>query len=101
MKIIDVKSTTFKEVKVIRFQRFTDNRGYFTETYRKSDFQKNPMLKFLRNKYFVQTNASYSRNKVIRGLHFQFNPYMDKLVRTVRGRMVDLFLDIRIGSPTF
>lgn len=101
MKIIKVKSIVFPEVKVIQFERFSDNRGYFAETYKKSDFENNPKLKFLKDTEFVQTNASYSKNKVVRGLHFQWKPYMGKLVRTIRGRMVDLFLDIRLGSPTF
>lgn len=50
---------------------------------------------------FSQMNESYSKPKVIRGLHFQWNPYMGKLVRTIAGRMVDIFLDIRKGSKTF
>ena len=48
----------------------------------------------------MQFNESYSNRGVARGLHFQWNPHMGKLVRTVTGRMVDLFLDIRRGSPT-
>ena len=50
---------------------------------------------------FVQFNESFSRPNVVRGLHFQWNPFMGKLVRTVQGRMVDLFLDIRKGSPSY
>jgi dTDP-4-dehydrorhamnose 3,5-epimerase len=50
---------------------------------------------------FVQCNESYSKKGTVRGLHFQWNPYMGKLVRTVVGRMVDMVLDIRKGSPTF
>src|SRR3712207_7738933 len=46
-------------------------------------------------------SESFSRPRTIRGLHFQWNPYMGKLVRTIMGRMVDLVLDIRLGSPTF
>jgi dTDP-4-dehydrorhamnose 3,5-epimerase len=48
----------------------------------------------------VQANESYSRAGTIRGLHFQWNPYMGKLVRTIQGHMVDIVLDIRQGSPT-
>ena len=98
MKILEIKSLVFPEVKVIKFARFSDNRGYFTELYRKSDFQK---IDFLKDKEFVQNNESYSKSGVVRGFHFQWNPYQEKLVRTVKGSMVDLFLDIRIGSPTF
>ncbi len=100
MKIIQVRSLAIPDVKVIRFARFCDPRGYFTETYRLSDFVSRDDLGSLRDATFVQANESYSRPDVIRGLHFQWNPYMGKLVRTLFGRMVDLVLDIRKGSPT-
>jgi len=98
MKILEIKETVFPEVKVTRFARFSDERGYFTELYKKSDFQK---IDFLKNVNFVQNNESFSKAGVIRGLHFQWNPYQEKLVRTISGSIIDLFLDIRIGSPTF
>ncbi|MBI5123173.1 dTDP-4-dehydrorhamnose 3,5-epimerase family protein [Candidatus Roizmanbacteria bacterium] len=98
MKIIDIKSVIFPEIKVIRFNRLQDSRGYFSELYKKSDFQK---IDFLKNVSFLQINGSFSKTNVIRGLHSQWNPYMNKLVRTINGHMIDLFLDIRIGSPTF
>jgi dTDP-4-dehydrorhamnose 3,5-epimerase len=50
---------------------------------------------------FIQANESYSKKGTVRGLHFQWNPYMGKLVRTIKGRMIDMVLDIRKGSPTF
>ena len=98
MKFLEIKSLVFPEIKVIKFARFLDNRGYFTELYKKSDFQK---IDFLKNVTFKQNNGSFSKKGVVRGLHFQWNPYMNKLVRTIQGHMIDLFLDIRIGSPTF
>ncbi len=98
MKILDVSSVIFPEIKVIKYARFVDTRGFFTEIYRKSDFQK---IDFLKNKEFLQCNVSSSEKGVIRGLHLQWNPYLDKLVRVVNGRMIDLFLDIRLNSPTF
>lgn len=98
MKILEIKSVIFPEVKVIKFGRFPDERGYFTELYKKSDFEK---IDFLEGETFVQNNESYSKKGVIRGLHFQWNPYQKKLIRTVNGSILDLFLDIRIGSPTF
>lgn len=98
MKILDIKSVVFPEVKVIKFGRFPDERGYFTELYKKSDFQP---IDFLKDQTFVQNNESYSKKGVIRGLHFQWNPYQKKLIRTINGSIIDLFLDIRIGSPTF
>ena len=101
MKIVSVTALAIPDVKVIRFGRFCDNRGFFTEPYRKSDFQSHPETGFLRDVSFVQTNESYSHRGVIRGLHFQWNPYMGKLVRTVVGHMVDMVLDIRKGSPHY
>ncbi len=98
MKILDIKTLAFPEVKIIKFARFLDNRGYFAELYKKTDFQK---IDFLRDISFIQNNGSFSKKGVVRGLHFQWNPYMNKLVRTINGHMIDLFLDIRIGSPTF
>lgn len=98
MKFVEIKELCFPEVKVIRYARFCDNRGYFTEHFRRSDILS---LEFLKRFEFVQCNESYSRQGTIRGLHFQWAPYQGKLVRTVYGRMVDLVLDIRKGSPTF
>src|SRR5439155_25851733 len=89
------------EIKVIRFGRFRDYRGYFTEHFRRSDLHTHPQTAFLKGVEFVQGNESFSRAGTIRGLHFQWNPYMGKLVRTLSGHMIDLVLDIRKGSPTF
>lgn len=100
VKIVGVEQLAIPEIKVIRFHRFVDGRGYFTEHFRQSDFETNEATPFLRGVRFVQANESFSRAGTIRGLHFQWNPYMGKLVRTLRGRMIDLVLDIRRGSPT-
>jgi dTDP-4-dehydrorhamnose 3,5-epimerase len=99
MKILSVTPTAIPEVKVVRFARFCDERGYFTEPFRKSDFAGHPGLAVLGGTEFVQVNESFSRASVIRGLHFQWSPFMGKLVRTLSGRMVDIALDIRLGSP--
>jgi len=101
MKISQVETLQIEEIKVVRFTRFCDHRGYFTEHYRKSDFENHPEMKFMKDVKFAQCNESYSKRGTIRGLHFQWNPYMGKLVRTLSGRMVDMVLDIRKGSPTF
>lgn len=98
MKLLNIETLTIPEVQVIRFGRFPDHRGYFTEPFRQSDLAGR--LNGL-DGAFVQTNESYSHKNTIRGLHFQWNPYMGKLVRTISGNMVDLFLDIRKGSPTY
>jgi len=101
MKIIEVKSLKIPDIKVIKFARFCDHRGYFTEHFRKSDFENHRDMSFIKGLPFVQANESFSKKGTIRGLHFQWNPYMGKLVRTLKGRMIDLVLDIRKGSPTF
>jgi dTDP-4-dehydrorhamnose 3,5-epimerase len=101
MKILSVQSLALPEIKIIRFGRFADHRGYFGESFRRSEFNTLPELAFLHGVEFGQMNDSVSRPGTCRGLHFQFNPYMGKLVRTVYGRMIDTALDIRKGSPTF
>lgn len=101
MKILDVKNLMIPDIKVIQFARFADHRGFFAEHFRKSDFTTHPKLDFIRDIDFFQCNESYSKPGTIRGLHFQWNPYMGKLVRTLSGRMTDMVLDIRKGSPTF
>lgn len=101
MQIIEVKNLELPEIKVIRYKRFLDNRGYFSETFRKSDFENSEAMRFFGGKEFVQTNEAFSRRGVIRGLHFQFAPHMGKMVRTLDGRMIDFALDIRKDSETF
>ena len=98
MKIIEIKTLAIPEIKVIRFGRYNDNRGYFTEIFRKSDFKT---LDFMKGIEFLQCNDAYSKPGTFRGIHFQWNPYMGKLVRAVAGRIIDLALDIRKGSPNF
>jgi len=99
MKIISTKALAVPEIKVIRFARFCDHRGFFSEQFRKSDLIDK--TDFLKGISFVQANESFSHKGVVRGMHFQWNPYMGKLVRTLNGRMIDLVLDIRKGSSTF
>jgi dTDP-4-dehydrorhamnose 3,5-epimerase len=101
MKILSVTPLALPEVKLIRFGRYADPRGYFTEVFRRSDFQTHAELSFFGPVEFVQCNESFSQPRVMRGLHFQWEPPVGKLVRTVSGRMVDLVMDIRKGSPNF
>ena len=101
MKIVEIKTLQIEAVKVIRFALFRDRRGYFTEHFRKSDFANHPEMGFIKDVEFVQCNQSDSKKGTVRGLHFQWNPYMGKLVRTLTGRMIDMVLDIRKNSPTF
>ena len=101
MRLSEVKILSIHAIKVIRFARFCDRRGYFTEVYRRSDLENHPDVGFMKDVKFVQCNESYSKKGTVRGLHFQWNPHMGKLVRTLVGRMIDMVLDIRKGSPTF
>lgn len=98
MKLLNIQSFKIPGIKVIKFGRFRDHRGYFTEPFRLSELSEH--LEGLAEGV-VQSNESFSYANTVRGLHFQWNPLMGKLVRTLSGRMVDLFLDIRKGSPTF
>jgi len=91
MKLLNVKSLNIPEIKIIKFTRFVDDRGYFSSHHAKS-------VLGLR---IEQTNESFSRSNVVRGLHFQWNPFQGKLVRTLSGHMIDMVLDIRLGSPNY
>lgn len=101
MKITEIKDLAIAGCKVIKYQRFADERGFFAETYRKNDFDTHPLTESLRDMPFTQMNESYSKAGTIRGMHFQWNPFMAKLIRCVSGRMIDLLLDIRKDSPTY
>ena len=76
---------------------FKDDRGYFFESYNEEIFRKQGI-----DIRFVQDNQSNSRYGVIRGLHFQLEPHAQaKLIRVLEGRVLDIAVDIRKGSPTF
>lgn len=91
-------STSIEGVYTIDLELYTDNRGGFARTFCRKEFEK---IKF--NKEFVQINHSYNLLKgTIRGMHFQYPPYQEtKLIRCVKGKVVDIVVDIRRGSPTF
>jgi len=73
-----------------------DNRGYFMETYNQRDMAEAGL-----NMVFVQDNQSMSKKGVLRGLHYQKQFPQGKLVRVIKGRVFDVAVDIRPGSPTF
>lgn len=82
---------------IIEPRLFNDERGYFFESFSQRDFNQN-----VRPIHFVQDNESQSSYGVLRGLHFQKPPYaQSKLVRVIRGNVLDIAVDIRKGSPTF
>ena len=95
MKISD---TSLIDCKIISLQIHNDSRGYFSETYRQDKL--NTALGYEVN--FVQDNESFSSKGVLRGLHFQTGDYAQaKLVRVVKGKVLDVVVDMRKDSPTF
>lgn len=101
MNIEEVNSLALPEVKSIKYKRFKDHRGYFTETMRKSDLDTIENGSIFKGLDFLQSNESFSKTGTVRGLHFQWDPFMGKLIRTIRGRMIDMVMDIRKGSKSF
>ena len=99
---MNIIQTALEGVLIIEPRVFNDARGYFFESFSQRDFdaQVAPLLGHTVN--FVQDNESMSSYGVVRGLHFQNPPYTQaKLVRCVQGRVLDVAVDIRKGSPTF
>ena len=94
---MDVIKTDIDGVVIIKPRIFTDSRGYFFESYSKKEFDAK-----VRPVDFVQDNESCSTKGVMRGLHFQLPPFTQaKLVRCVKGSVLDVAVDIRKGSPTY
>lgn len=94
---MEVIKTAIDGVVIIEPKVFKDARGYFFESFSQREFDEK-----VRKINFVQDNESMSSYGVMRGLHFQCPPYtQSKLVRCVKGRVLDVAVDIRKGSPTF
>ena len=94
MNFID---TPFEGLIILEPKIFHDDRGYFFESFNKADFEKHN-IPFT----FVQDNQSLSNKGVLRGLHFQNPPYeQGKLIRVIKGSVLDVVVDIRKSSPTF
>jgi dTDP-4-dehydrorhamnose 3,5-epimerase len=99
---MEVITTSIKDVLIIQPKVFGDNRGYFFESFSQREFDEKvaPILGHTIN--FVQDNESMSSYGVMRGLHFQRPPFtQSKLVRCVKGDVLDDAVDIRKGSPTY
>lgn len=95
--MINVIKTDIEGVVIIEPKVFGDERGYFFESWSQKDFDEQ-----VRPIKFVQDNESKSSFGVLRGLHFQKGVHsQSKLVRVVKGRVLDVAVDIRKGSPTF
>ena len=96
-KYMEVINTDIEGVVIIQPKVFGDHRGYFFESFSERDFAEK-----VRPVKFVQDNESKSCYGVLRGLHFQKPPHsQSKLVRVVKGAVLDVAVDIRKGSPTF
>ncbi len=99
---MEIVQTDIKDVLIIEPRVFKDSRGYFFESFSQREFDEkvSPILGHSIN--FVQDNESMSFYGVMRGLHFQCPPYtQSKLVRCVRGSVLDVAVDIRKDSPTY
>jgi len=95
---MQVEDTAIPAVKIITPKRFGDHRGFFSEVFSRKAWREAGL-----DYEFVQDNHSYSAEPgVIRGLHFQIAPFGQvKLVRVARGRVLDVAVDLRRGSPTY
>ena len=89
-------NTSIDGVCIIEPTLFGDERGYFMETYEKSDFEEIGIVGD-----FVQDNQSRSKKGVLRGLHFQKNHSQAKIVRCIKGEVFDVAVDLRPGSKTY
>lgn len=92
-----ITTTAIEGVVILEPEVFGDERGYFFESFSQREFEEKVC-----KTTFVQDNESSSRYGVLRGLHFQKPPHAQaKLVRVVKGKVLDIAVDIRKGSPTF
>ena len=95
---MEVIKTEIEGVVIIEPRVFGDARGYFLESFNAREFAEKTGMQV----NFVQDNESMSHYGVLRGLHFQQPPFaQSKLVRVVKGRVLDIAVDIRVGSPTY
>ena len=94
---MDYKQTEIKGVYIIEPHVFNDARGYFFEAWKNEEFQR-----YVGKINFIQDNESKSSYGVLRGLHYQKGEYSQaKLVRVIKGKVLDVAVDIRKSSPTF
>lgn len=94
---MEYKQTDIEGVYIIKPRVFTDPRGYFVEAWKKAEFEEH-----IGKVDFIQDNESKSTRGVLRGLHYQQGEWSQaKLVRVIKGRVLDVAVDIRRSSPTF
>lgn len=94
---MEIIKTKIEGLVIIEPKVFGDDRGYFFESYHLERFKNNGL-----HSAFIQDNEAYSKFGVVRGLHYQLAPYAQaKLVRVVKGKVLDVAVDLRKGSPTY
>lgn len=94
---MEIRETAIEDVYEIYPKIFKDERGYFLETYRKDLFEEHGLPTD-----WIQDNQSYSMAGILRGLHFQSGEFAQaKLARVIQGKVLDVCVDLRKGSPTF
>jgi len=94
---LDIIKTDIKGLLIIKPKVFGDERGYFFESFNEINYQKAGI-----NFCFVQDNISKSKKNTVRGLHYQVGDYAQgKLCKVIYGKVLDVAVDIRFGSPTF
>lgn len=94
---MEIEKTFIEGLLIVKPKVFSDNRGYFFESYNKVEFERLGI-----RTDFVQDNESCSSKGVVRGLHFQAPPFAQaKLIRVIKGSVLDFAVDIRRGSPTY
>jgi dTDP-4-dehydrorhamnose 3,5-epimerase len=94
---MEIEKTGIEGVVIVKPKFFNDSRGFFFEGFNAQRYKDNGIVDD-----FVQDNFSLSQYGVIRGLHFQLAPFaQSKLVQVIRGKVLDVAVDIRQGSPTF
>nr|WP_314874756.1 dTDP-4-dehydrorhamnose 3,5-epimerase [uncultured Pseudomonas sp.] len=94
---MNIIATAIPDVLIIEPRLFGDSRGFFFESFNERTFREQTGVEI----NFVQDNHSRSQKNVLRGLHYQVQNPQGKLVRVVQGEVLDVAVDVRVGSPTF
>ena len=93
---MNIKETNIPGVLILEPKVFTDDRGYFLETWNSMRYEQAGIPG-----PFVQDNISFSTKGILRGLHFQYPQSQGKLIQVLLGEVMDIVVDIRVGSPTY
>ncbi len=93
---MNIKETKLPGVLILEPKVFTDDRGYFLETWNSTRYEQAGI-----HGPFVQDNISFSKKGILRGLHFQYPQSQGKLIQVLSGEVMDVVVDICVGSPTY